>query len=753
MLDKRVRILVIGVLLVLCGLSVSSIRNLSFNYDFEAFFPVDNEIIDFYNFFRSQFEPDDNMVLVGVEAPGHSIYDTAFLQQLHAFTLAATSSTPHIIDGLSITTLQRPVIAAGAMLSVPAVHLNNSTRLPSDSAKLAHDPRTINRLVGNDHRSAIVLLKTEGRLDLKAANELRHSLDSLVAAHGFPEARIAGRSYYQALLAEKSQEEFVLYTLFSSILVFVVLILLFRKVWGVAIAMVSVLLSLLLFIGFLGAQHKVLDPMSNLFPILMLIVGVSDVIHIMTKYIDEQNKGITRERAIRITIREIGMATFLTSATTAIGFASLLSSNIPPIRTFGITAAIGVFIAFFTIIIATPTLTGFFDVRQIIRRKRRKSTWDIIMQWLYILTRKRQQALLAGGALFVMLCLVGISQVSTNVHLEQVFPRDDKVRDDFRYLEERFNGIRALEVAIMPTGERDVYSPDVLRHTALLEDYLDTYGAIASPVSPATFFKALHQASYGDNPAYYALPDDNRTFGRYARMVARAPGSTINILVSEDKKYGRLTARYTDVGSDSGKAIRSSIESWIAENLDSSVATFKITGTSLLFDKNSDYVRNNMIRGLGLAFLIVSLLMALLFRNWKMVIISLVPNVIPLLVSGALIGFLGIELDAATSIIFAIAFGIAVDDTIHFLSKFKLELNKGKSNEEAIRSTFMESGKAIMITTIILFFGFFTLIASSYPPTHYIGLLISLTLFSALAADLLLTPVLIYKMMGRKNKA
>ncbi len=551
------------------------------------------------------------------------------------------------------------------------------------------------------------------------------------------------------MLADKAKEEFILYAGISALIIFVVFILLFKKFWGVTIAMISVLTGMVLFIGLLGAWGRDLDPMSNLFPILMIIVGISDVIHIMSKYIDEQNKGIDRNRAIRITIREVGMATFLTSATTAIGFTSLLSSNIPPIRHFGYTAAIGVFIAFGTVILLTPALISRFHVQQIIRIKHKKSYWDKWMQWMYVFTWKRRKAIGWGAVVFVVICIVGIANISTDTHLSNAFPRYDSVRDDFQFLETRFNGVRNLEVAIMPAEGYSLHDRDVLASIASLESHLTSYPALSNPISPATIYKSLNQGMHGDNPDYYRLPETDSDFRKINRWVKKAPSAMGNILESADGRYGRLTLKYTDVGSDSGKVIRASIAAWMNEQVDTSVVRFTVTGTALLFDKNSDYLRSSMIEGLGLAFLVVSLLMALLFRNLKMIVISLVPNIIPLLFSGALIGYLGIELDAATSIIFAIAFGIAVDDTIHFLSKFRLERSKGQTTRGAVRTTFRESGKAITLTTLILFLGFSILATSSYPPTFYVGLLVGITLVSALIADLLLIPVLIYGLIGK----
>lgn len=743
----RLNAVIIGLFSLLLAGAVSQIPQLRFNYDFEAFFPQDDEVLDFYNFFRQQFEPDDNFVILGIPSPTATVFDTTFLQAVDQLTHRLGDSVPHVLEAQSLSTLKRPLIAGGTLLRIPAVHLHDAAKLRQDAAKLLGDPRVVDRLLSKDGRSLAVVLKTEQRLSLQEAYAMREAIYKTTADLGFTQVKYGGRSLYQSVLADKAKEEFILYTAISAAIVFLILILLFKKFWGVFIALISVLTSMGLFIGFLALLGKPLDPMSNLFPILMIIVGISDVIHIMSKYIDEQNKGIDRKRAIRITIREVGLATFLTSATTAIGFASLLTSNIVPIRSFGLTAAFGVFLAYGAIISLTPALISLFDVHQIIRKKHKRSFWDTLMQRMFWLTYKKQRQVWIGGVLFIIFCIIGITQVSTNTHLSNAFPRHDQVRDDFTFLETDFGGVRNMELAIVPGKGRSMTDQSVLLATAQVEDYLQQFPAISSPLSPATLYRTLHQAISGDNPDNYTVPDEAITFTRIQRYARKAPEEALNILQAKDGMYGRITLKFTDVGSDSSKALRQEIDQWISQHIDTSIAQFTITGTALLFDKNSDYVRNSMISGLGLAFIIVSLLMALLFRNWKMVVISLVPNIIPLLVSGALIGYLGIELDAATSIIFAIAFGIAVDDTIHFLSKFKLERSKGQRIRHAMRTTFRESGKAITLTTIILFFGFMILISSSYPPTFYVGLLIGITLVSALLADLLLIPALIYALL------
>jgi len=211
--------------------------------------------------------------------------------------------------------------------------------------------------------------------------------------------------------------------------------------------------------------------------------------------------------------------------------------------------------------------------------------------------------------------------------------------------------------------------------------------------------------------------------------------------VSKDKQKARITSRVLDMGADDLAAAGEEMDAWISAN--TNLIDVKRTGTGLIVDKNAVYVRESLMYGLAMAIAIVSMLMGLLFKNVRMLFISLVPNIFPLLLAGALLGFIGIDLEAGVSIVFAVIFGIAVDDTIHFLSKYKLARNKGKSIDDSLHVTFVETGKAIVLTTLILFFGFLIMLFSIHPPSVTVGLLVSLTLFTALIADLMLIPILV----------
>jgi hypothetical protein len=634
-----------------------------------------------------------------------------------------------------------------AITTVPAIHLDQPGRYERDRERLLQDERFVHNLISEDGRSLVLFLKIINSIQLDQARELMAALETQMQTYDFEEHHYLGRPYFQEEMVDMQKREITVSSLISGILVTLIMFVIFRKPWGIAVALVSIGLGMLLFMGFLGGAGRELNAMAALYPVLMIIVGTSDVIHIMSKYIDELRKGFNRREAIRTTIKEIGLATLLTSLTTAIGFASLLTSRIGPIKNFGINAAAGVIIAYITVIFFTTALLSWFNTQQIVKLGRGTAFWENSMRWAYRLTLRAPRQIVIGAVLVTALSGLGISMISTNYNIISNLPRGAEITEDFLFFDRELSGFRPMEFAVFAQGDYRATDFEVLQEIDKIENYLRQYPYIQAINSVTALYKSINQMNRNNRPEAYELPESKAQFARYQRTADQIPQANVNVLVSQDGKKARISSRIDDIGADSIQAFSQRMDRWLSTNVDSTVIKVKRTGTGVIIDKNADYIRRNLLQGLGLAMLIVSVLMALLFRNLKMLLISLVPNLLPLLFAGGLLGFLGIELEAGVSIVFAVIFGIAVDDTIHFLSKFKLARNKGLSIEEALEITFTETGKAIALTSIILFFGFLVMLFSIHPPSVIVGTLISVTLFSALIADLMLIPILIRRFL------
>ncbi len=284
-----------------------------------------------------------------------------------------------------------------------------------------------------------------------------------------------------------------------------------------------------------------------------------------------------------------------------------------------------------------------------------------------------------------------------------------------------------------------------------LEAFLRKDPLVGQVHSPNIFYKLANRYFNNNNPASYQLAANDKELKKHKRLIKKHLKAPMEALLSKDGKTAKLFINLPDIGSAKIRGFNDKVDAWAATNIDSSYIKFKHTGHRYILDKNQEMLAASLMRSLGFAFLIVALCMALLFKNLKMVLISLIPNVIPLLVTAGLIGALGFEMDPKVAIVFTVAFGIAVDDSIHFLARFKIEREQGLSIDDAIAATFNETGKAMIYTTIILFLGFGTLTFSNFPPTYTIGLLLSITLLVALLADFLLLPLLL-RWGGKKSQ-
>jgi hypothetical protein len=747
----NLRILILVVFAALAAGSLYFATKLKFAFSFEQFFPQGDEDLEYFQEFIQHFETDDNFLLIAVRRK-QGVFEQQFLQQFHDFTLKSRE-LPHVRQSISLTKFGYPVKTPFAITTVPAIHVDQPALYESDRQRLLQDERFVHNLISEDGTALIIYLKLVDAIQLEQAKELMQALTKLAESYDFDSYHLLGRPFFQTQLVEMEMEEVSKSAVISGILVSIIFFFIFRRFWGVVIANVSILMGMLLFVGYLGAFGRELSAMSALYPILMIIVGTSDIVHFMSKYVDELRWGKTRRDAMWITIKEIGLATFVTAATTAVGFASLLTNKVVPIRDFGINAAVGVLIAYVTTLFFSSALMSCFRVEQITRFTQEQASWERAMLWLHGFTKRHPRGIAWSAVAATAVCTLGISLITTNYEVMNNLPGNSKIREDFIFFEKNISGFRPMELAgyVQPGYQADDFA--VVKELDKLEQHLKQYPAIQAINSVTTVYKSINQMYAGNRPEAYRLPEDSVRFAEYRRVAAKIPQLSLNVLTSKDGSKVRVTSRVQDIGADSIQRIEQNIRTWMTHQMDSNVVRFKITGTGLLMDKNARYIRGNLLQGLAISVVIIGVMMALLFLNWRFLIIAMIPNFIPLFIAGAFLGFTGIELEAGISIIFSIVFGIAADDTIHVLGKFKLERQKGRAVEDALRVTMIETCKPVTFTTLILFFGFLVMLFSEHPPSFNAGWLIAVTLASGLACETFLMPVLIRWLIKDKEKS
>ena len=737
--------------LILLGVIISFvfISNLKVKYDLQSFFIERDEDLDFYNEFRKDFDSDENVLLIAINSKS-GIYNFDLLKKINDFTIDS-KQLPHVIDANSITTIKSVVKSPMGFISFPYLHYKDTLKYKSDSSRIAKDSQINGWFVSDDAMTATVILEIEQDLDEQSKDNLISELDNLVAVYSFPKVHFAGTLNYETRYYRMIGKEIKLNILLSFTLIVVILILIFRTLSGVFIPVITVLIAMIFLYGFLGIFHKPLNVLSTLFPTIILVVGISNIIHILSKYRDLLEKGKQKKLAIIETFKELRITIFLTSLTTAIGFFSLSISSLKPFRSFGIDAGIGVLIAFVVAITFVPAVLYNIKATSIYKKpKLNFSVWTRILEKVYFLINRYPIRIIFITGVILIVSIIGIFRINTNNYILSNFSNDSPIKKDFLFFEENLSGVRTLEMSIDVNKGDSIMNIEILKMIDKVHSYLDESPEYMMLFSPVTIYKYMNKIYKGNSSSAYKLPISQSVIDKYDHKALEINRKLYFKFIDSSRARGRLTARMQDVGTDKIKLLNNKTENWISNNIDADIVTFRIVGKMFLADKSNDYLLRNMLFSLVIAFFIVSIVMMLLFNNLKMVIISLIPNVLPLIVVAAIMGFSGIILNGPISMIFTIGFVIAVDDTIHLLTKFKLEFKEGKNVKDAIQITLYETGRAVIITTIILFFGFIVLLHSDMKEVFYQGLLIGIMLVTALVADLFLLPVLLVYFL--KNK-
>ncbi len=740
-------LLLAGIVLMTAG-SVWLLPRLQINQDFSHYFPEGDEELQFYRQMTAELGDEDDLLAVALRRK-EGIFDSVFLAKVHQFTLAC-DTLPLVKQAHSLTMLDEPVRTPFGFISKPFLHFDQPDFFSSDSLFILQEPRLAGRLVSKDLTTLVVNLQIEQNLSARQAGQLITGLEKLLQTAAFEESHLLGRKYYEVCYNRLSNQELKKGILLGLAMIAVFLGLMYRSVPGVALPMLVFLISMVNFLGYFVLIHRPLDAMSNLFPTIILISSLSDVIHLFSNYEDKLTTEPNAGKAMAAALNEVGLATFMTAFATAIGFLTFAISPIPAIRQFGLDVAFGVMLTYLITHTLVPAILIKLKKGAVATRSQVNDWWEGFADWLFLVASTRRKLVARLSWALLAISLLGIWHINSNNMLVNALPKSHEMRKSADFFAKNLAGVRTFEIAIQPTGDRHLLSDlGVLRQIEKLHNHLDSMAIVRGIYSPVTYYKSLNKSWHGGNPSAYRLPDSDEMISKQSKQVEKYARSQFRLIINEEKTWGKLSGRMTDLGRQEVAAMNRGIEKWMEQNMDSSVVKFKITGASLMIDKIQEYSIRNLFNGLLLDALAIGLLIALFLKQWQMVFITLATNIYPLFMAGALMGLTGIELRYGTSVIFIIGLVIAVDDTTHFLSKYMLARLHKMPQQEAIHHTLRETGKPILITFGILFFSFLMLVFSSFRDSKAIGILVGFLLLVGLLADLFLVPLLL---MGMKRK-
>ncbi len=736
----KITLTIIALFTSLCFILIS---DLGFDYNFENFFPQNDPDTEFFKSFRHEFETDNDFIIVGL-VNNEGVFQPDFLHRADSLS-NEIAKLPNVDQVISPTQLKDVLIdpLSGQPFEIPLLRKENADLLKRDSSKVFRRGEMVGTFFSEDGKALAIQVNHKQYLSKQACDTLSFAIQEMVYPAGFDEAHIVGRALGQTYYVSMMQRELIVFVSLSIILIVLFLFVAFRSWWGIWVPITVILLSVVWILGIMQLFGKEIDLMLMVLPTIIFVVGMSDVVHVLARYFEELRGGKDKLEAIKIAFKEIGLATFLTSLTTAIGFLTLLTSSIQPISDFGVYTAIGVFVAYTLAYSLLPAVLILSKVPKFDAKSSIQHFWNRNLRQLFLWVIHNRMGILVGSVLVLVFSVVGISRVEVNNYLLEDLKDSDELKQEFLFFENEFAGARPFEMALLFKEDVKIFDRQVLLAIDSIDQHLITDYGVGALISPARIIKLAHRTSKG-NDRYFKIPKTQREIDRLVKIIERQnQGELLRLFVNQDKGIARINGKTGDLGAKKFSELNQNLQTYVATAGASQYFDYRITGTATLIDNNNSYLATDMTMGLLIAFLVVALVVGLMFKNIKMVLICLIPNIFPLLLIGALMGYSGIDLKVSTSIIFTIAFGIAVDDTIHFMTKLRLQLSKGHSMLYALKRTFISTGKAIIITSIILCGGFLTLILSDFLGTFYIGLLISLTLLFAVLADLLLLPALL----------
>jgi predicted RND superfamily exporter protein len=483
--------------------------------------------------------------------------------------------------------------------------------------------------------------------------------------------------------------------------------------------------------------------MLTVLPTILFVVGMSDSVHVLTKYMQELRKGKEKIEAIRYAFKSIRLATFLTALTTAIGFFTLVFSNIQPISDFGIYTAVGVLLAYGLTYTLLPAILILGKPKRMNDFAMSDDFWTSKLHNGFMWVLRNRKLIWIGGIVILGLSAWGVSTIVVDNKMLEDLKDDHVLKQEFSFMEKEFAGCRPFELGIVMPNDSAIQSVKVLKQLDTLESYLRNEYGVGAMLGYAQLVKEANKTLNFGMEEYYVIPDSLKEIRAIEELlqqgpIARATGMAYN----DSTRTLRISGKVGDIGRLHFDSCNQKLIAFMDQNCPD-LSNRKITGTAHLIDVNNRSLIENTVWDLLISVLVIGIIMGIVYKSWRMIPLTILPNLFPLLIVAGIMGFTGIPLKVSTSIIFNIAFGIAVDDTIHFLARVRSLLGEGLSVNYAVKRTFLTTGKAMIVTTLILSGGFLTLIFSDFLGTHYIGLLVSLTLFIALFAELLFSPLIV----------
>ncbi|MFT6748811.1 MAG: putative RND superfamily exporter protein [Flavobacterium sp.] len=559
---------------------------------------------------------------------------------------------------------------------------------------------------------------------------------------------VSGMPYIRTMNAKSIADEIGLFVLGAIFITSLIFFFFFRSHRATLISVVIVIIGVMWSFGFLGLFNYQITVLTAVVPSLVIIIGIPNCIFLTNKYQQEYLNHGNKAKALQRVITKVGTATLMTNLTTAAGFATFIITSSDILKEFGIVTSISIMALFVLCLTIIPIYYSYQPVPQVkhLEHLNRNYTRKFI-SWIEINVKTNRSKIYIIAACLAVFSIFGAVQIKTSGSLIEDMPKKTEFFKDILFFEKEFDGVMPLEITIDTKRKKGVMKLSTLRKMEDFQKTIEGIPELAKPISVLNLVKYTKQAYYNGNPEYYQLPSSQEQsfIAGYAKNTTK--NSSNNLMKSYVDSTGQV-ARITTFMRDIGTGKMAKIEERLQVKIDSVFPADRykvtLTGKPLVFEKGTQFLLNNLVTSLLFAVLLIAILMLFLFKSFKMVVVAIIPNLLPLIITAGLMGYFGIPLKPSTILVFSIAFGLSVDDTIHFLAQYRQEL--GRNNwkiKKSVYATIKEAGVSMFYTSCVLFAGFSVFLLSDFGGTIALGGLIAMTLAFGMLSNLMLLPALV----------
>ena len=710
--------------------------SLKFNYNIENFFSSEDKEVAFYYAHRDTFENENDFVLVGLKNH-HGIFKKDFLEKTDSLS-KELNRINRIDKVVSPSNLSEAIKTPFGGIKIPIVHINEPETYRSDKKKIYESDLYVNSFFSPDTLSISILIRKESNLPREVNDSLLFAINNLVNAFDFDEFHIAGRIQTQHYYVSNMKNQMGTFALLAIILFLISLFIIFRNVRYVILSFITVVVSLIWIFGIIGWLGISIDLMLTLLPALVFIISTSSSIHLITRFKNEYLINVSKQDALKKAVQETGIPNFLNALTTAIGFGSLIFIPVVPIQQFGLLVALGIILSFLVHLFLIPAALRFMPLKARIYHSDSVKKGEHI----FLFPLKRPAITIGISTTIIVISIVSALMIQINNHfLDDLHPKSS-IKKDLDFFDDNFSGIRPFEMNIQSKDSSSILSYAALMELDTIEHYLKSNYEAGFLFSPLTIIKSINKSIHGGNKEQYRLPNSQQELDEIIELANKKRiWKRFLPVINNDFSVGRITGRTKDVGSLTFGKRNENLEQFLKKN--TKQLHIKITGAAHLMDNANKQIASNLAKGMLIAILVATLIIGFFTTSWKLALLSLLPNLLPLLMVLGFMGAVGIPLKVSTSLIFTIVYGIAVDDTIHFLNSYRLNKRKYNNHQNAIRGTLAAMWKPMLYTSAVLLSGFMIFTLSEFSSITLLGYLVSGSLIVALLADLILLPILL----------